>query len=184
MTDQQQTTTGSPFWRRLFAIHAKDDRAALAKLRRAVASPIDGDVFAVLGDAVADVRDRDLDAHLFIACLFAIHPTRGSGESLGASMHRLRTKLKVGADSLDGRFAAILNSDGEDLPGRLRHVIRLLASHDVTVDYPRLLHDMLRWDGDDRRAQRRWARDYWTAPREAGDTESALDSDPAPAGSA
>lgn len=172
MTDQQQTTTDSRFWRRLFAIHRKDDRAALAKLRRAVASPIDGDVFAVLGDALGDVRDRELDTHLFIACLFAIHPATGSGESFGTSMHRLRGKLRVGADSLDGRFAAILNSDAEDLPGRLRHTIRLLASHDVRVDYPRLLRDMLRWDADDRRVQRRWARDYWTA-RERGEEDDA-----------
>jgi CRISPR type I-E-associated protein CasB/Cse2 len=175
MTDQQQTTTVSPFWRRLFAIREREDRAALAKLRRAVASPVDGDVFAVLGDALGEVRDRDLDAHLFIACLFAIHPTRGSGESLGGSMHRLRLKLKlrVGADSLDGRFAAILNSDAEDLPGRLRHIIRLLASHDVTVDYPRLLHDMLRWGADDRHVQRCWARDYWTAREEADEGRGA-----------
>ena len=107
MTDQPQSTTDSPFWRKLFTILQRDDRAALAKLRRAVASPIDGDVFAVLGDAVGDVRDRDLDAHLFIACLFAIHPARGSGAK--------RERFEDSNRYVRGRVIEALAS-GTDLP--------------------------------------------------------------------
>ncbi len=182
MADQPETKpTLGGFWSHLFRLYEQEDRAALARLRRAVADPVDGDVFAVIGNSMPpkisgrDISDRQIDAHLLAACLFAVHPTTVSAESerysLGASMRRLRVKLSVGGESLDARFAAILNSDREDLPSRLRHAIRLLASHDVPVHYPRLLSDLLQWGNEGRYVQRRWAIDYWTV-RDADESDT------------
>jgi len=180
MADQPEGKPLGGFWSHLFRLHERGDRASLAKLRRAVAEPVNGDVFAVIGNAMPskisgrDISDRQIDAHLLAACLFAVHPTvsaEPAGPSLGASLRRLRGRLSVGGESLDARFASILNSEREDLPSRFRHVIRLLASHDVPVHYPQLLTDLLKWDRDDRKVQRRWAIDYWVI-REAGESDA------------
>ncbi|MDB5033326.1 MAG: CRISPR-associated protein Cse2 family [Chlorobi bacterium] len=170
MTEEpQQPTPESRFWAHLYALHAADNRAALAKLRRGIADPAGPDVYATIGASIpGDLSNRDHDAYLLAACLFALHPTRGK-DSLGVSVRALRGRLSIGAESLDQRFAGVLNSDVEDLAIHLRHMIRLLASHEVAVNYPRLLQDICRWRNEDRIVQRRWARDYWSPQREEQD---------------
>ena len=58
---------------------------------------------------------------------------------------------------------------------RFKDALEVLASHDVPIDYPRLLRDMLGWDADDRHVQRRWARDYWTAREQDGEATDTSD---------
>lgn len=142
------------------------DRAALAVLRRGLNDfGRDFSIYTVLGPVLpADLSDRDIQLYLLAGCLFAVHPTpKGGAWSLGWTLNRLRSQLKVGQESLDKRFAALLNSDLEDLPIHLRHMIRLLQSRDgyFPVNYRHLLSDLLKWERDDRVIQRRWAQDYW-----------------------
>lgn len=159
-------------------------RQALAVLRRGLADPFhDLSVFQALRAAPRDdVEKWELDAHLLTACLFALYvqgrsvaelPRTSSltsrRQSLGASARLLYDRLPVGQESLEKRFAALLDSRPEDLPVRLRHLMQLLRAHDVPVYFTRLLHDLRRWERDARTVRREWAQDYWrpAAPSDA-----------------
>ena len=72
-----------------------------------------------------------------------------------------RLKDQSAGDGVERRFVALLNSDEEDLPGRLRHAVGLLKSKDIPVDWRQLLSDLLRWEYADRQVHRRWSRDFW-----------------------
>ena len=63
----------------------------------------------------------------------------------------------------------MLNAHHDDVAQHLRHVIGLLKSKDIAVDWSQLLWDLRGWDGDERKVQRRWARGFW---RRAEDDES------------
>jgi len=141
-----------------------DARARLARLRRCLSRQGAGyealrEVGAFLPD---NLSERYLDAYLLVAALFAHHPASSKSRSLGAAFKKLRAMLSAGVESLDRRFATLLESDPDDLSFRIRQLIQLLKSKEIPVDYGRLLHDLIRWDHPDRPVQRQWARDYWT----------------------
>lgn len=153
-------------------------RAALARLRRATAGDprYDPRVFEAVGAALpAEARGWDLDAHLLTACLFALYVQGrdalpegrlpGRRGSLGASACFLRRKMerdgKAGAESLDRRFTALLETPAEDLDVRLRRLLHLLRSHDVPIRFDLLLSDLRQWKWGRRYVARRWAEDYW-----------------------
>ena len=163
--------TDDDFVRGLQRLAARDespDRAALARLRRSLAQRgVDYSALRDAGDLLPTDHDidRDLDTYLLVAGLFALHPQPNGTGSLGQALHALRRKLSVGQESLDLRFSALLDSDHEDLPYRLRQLVQLLASRDVPVNYFQLLRDLRAraWEAESRWVQRRWAQDYWTA---------------------
>ena len=140
------------------------NRAALARLRRSfdrtgIAYTALSDVGRLLPD---DVKNHDLDAYLLTAGLFALHLQNGKAGTLGESLRTLRRQQSVGQESLDRRFTAVLNSDAEDLPYRLRQVMHMLKQHNVPVNYFQLLRDLKAWNAESRYVQRKWATDYWT----------------------
>lgn len=172
------------FARRLKGLAERHDgvaRGALAAMRRGLgkepgeAGEALRAIFPLLPAGLAMAQE---DAYFLIASLAAWHPlhwTPNDGarqpSSLGASFAWLQRDQ--GGESVERRFAALLNSHPDDLPGNLRNAIGLLKAHDVRVDYARLLRDVQEWDADDRRVQREWARDFWAGRRpEAEDTES------------
>lgn len=65
------------------------------------------------------------------------------------------------SSSIEKRFVALLESDGDELAWRLRHVVQLVASDGIAIDWPGLLKDLLAWDAPSRAVQSRWARAYW-----------------------
>lgn len=157
------------FFDHLITLRKRDtgpDRAAMARLRRSLGvEGMDYSALMVVGAHLpADLLDRDLDTYLLVAGLFALHPDPGGAGSLGKALQQLRKALSVGAESLDRRFAALLDSDWEDLPYRLRQIVQLLESKKVPVNYTILLGHLKTkaWESEDRWVQRRWAREYWT----------------------
>jgi CRISPR system Cascade subunit CasB len=106
---------------------------------------------------------------LLIASLFALWhqggrlAVRRPAESFGGSYGRMRTSDS--SESLEKRFAALIDSHPDDLSDRLRHAVTLLRSKDVGINWKNLLRDLLGWSGDQRLVQRRWARDFWGATR-------------------
>lgn len=64
-------------------------------------------------------------------------------------------------ESIEARFIALLNADADDLADHLRHVISLLRAHDKPIDWRRLFSDLLRWDDQERKVQKSWARDFY-----------------------
>src|SRR5262249_46850809 len=162
------------FAARLEQLARDEDRATLARLRRGLGKDLgfaperDGWVIARLPESLPN---RTLEAYCLVAALFALHPQAGGAESLAASFaawheqERLRLGKSPGErlENVDRHFVALLNSDPEDLPGRLRHAVSLLKAHEVPVNWGQLLRDLLLWDHPDRLVQVRWSRHYWAA---------------------
>lgn len=73
-------------------------------------------------------------------------------------------------DGIDRRFERLLDADNQQLPFYLRREIQFLATAGRKLDWAQLLHDVLQWHHADRHIQRRWAREYFTAPAETEST--------------
>ena len=156
----------------LFKLAGRDDRAALAQIRRAHTEGTDEAMLRVIGAAVPEtVGGAWLDAYLLTAGLFASYTTGAKDIPSAARLGRRRSlggsaRLARGtgaSESFETRFAALLARPLQDLPEELRRVLRLLRSHDVPVDFTQLLRDLLRWEHPDRLTQRQWAQDFWQA---------------------
>lgn len=92
----------------------------------------------------------------------AVRQGKGPPLSLPAAMRRVG--ILTGSSSIELRFNHLLAADQEELPMRLRPVVRLLASHGLSIDWPLLLDDLLRWDHPDRFVQIRWSSVFWDTP--------------------
>ena len=141
------------------------EAGTLAKLRRGLtehSGERDVWVYAHLGGASPEQEEPAA----LVASLFALWHQGGRGrtqrapDSFGGSYGRLR--VITGAESVEKRFAALIDSHPEDLPARLRHAVSLLRSKDIPIKWEQLLRDLLWWAAEKRPVQRRWARDFWT----------------------
>lgn len=154
--------TDEDFVRDLIAMHKRDladDRARLARLRRGFSRR--GPDYSLLRELPPlPAGEQDIERYLLIAFLFALNP--GQGEAPGKALRSLRDSLSAGAESLDQRFAALLNSAYDDLPYRLRQIVQMLKSREISLDYRQLLRDLRHWDHPDRHTQRTWAKAYYT----------------------
>jgi CRISPR system Cascade subunit CasB len=151
------------FVRQLHRLREADDRAALAHLRRGLGKPLgasaqrDAILFRCLGPETTKVER----AASLIASLFGSHSAGGGRGGMGTAFARL--KFAGNSEGVGKRLMALLNADREDLDNHLRHAVSLLKSHDIPIDWRRLLNDILRWDKDERPVQREWSRQFWTA---------------------
>lgn len=147
-----------PFIRSLYALAQREDRAALAELRRSLTSPLAAMPY-VVPFLAKDASDRDERALALVGALFALHPKRG--ESTLA--HALR-ELAANSDSVAQRFRALLDAEAEDLPVHLRHAVSLVRGQEIPLDYDDLLRTVRFWGDPEKSRQRAWARDFF-APR-------------------
>lgn len=76
-------------------------------------------------------------------------------------------KDMMNSDSIEKRFITLLDSDGEQLPHRLRQMCALLK--DSPVDFPKLLDGLLFWNAPGKKTQWRWARDFYGKPEKEKD---------------
>jgi CRISPR system Cascade subunit CasB len=158
----------------LEALVERDDRAALAALRRGLGRP-PGTVADVQPHVARFLPDRPSpadDAYYLVASLFALHP-QGSWRrtpeqrgfsNLGASFALLAASDRArggSGESVGKRVVALLNAHAEDLPEHLRHAVSLLKAHDVKLEWRQLLRDLRDWEHESRRVQRNWSRAYW-----------------------
>jgi CRISPR system Cascade subunit CasB len=96
-----------------------------------------------------------------VATLFSLYPRSarpGKEENLGATLARLDRKKVGGAER---HIMAILGAHREDLDAHLRRVVLLARSHEVAIDYHRLLRDLRWWTTDTGNVQRAWSLDFW-----------------------
>lgn len=139
------------------------DRAALAHLRRGLGKkPGESmEMYRYVGRFVGEKTNRSYDRAVFLtAALFADYWDAGQNAgNLGHSVKMLAQK--TGSDSIEKRFVALLDADGEDIHYYLRQIIALLKSHAIPVNWNRLFDDITYWDYPERRVQKRWARSFW-----------------------
>lgn len=168
------------FIRQLESLHPPNNpdgirRAELARLRQGLGKPATDTIVRLGWLFPLNRSKREVEAAVLVAGLFATNPTAGGSGTLGKALRRYRDATGA-EESADKRFAYLVDSDAEDLPDRLRQVVKLLKAKDVAIDYRRLLEDLLAWNWESRKVQWDWSRDYWKAladePDDDADTES------------
>jgi CRISPR system Cascade subunit CasB len=176
-----------PLVARLVQLKERDDRAALAALRRGLGKPAGTvpEMFPYVEPFIpVNEYESNVDAAYLVASLFGLHPNHGEPaeevrsrqqRGFGTSLARIRRR-EGSVDEDEGvarRFGALLNCDSEGLPTHLRHLMTLLHSRspDTPIDYGQLYNDIVRWEAADRRVQRDWAAGFWR--RSATSTDDA-----------
>ena len=156
----------SPLVDQLVRIAERDDRAALASLRRGLGKPPGAatEMFAYVApfvpSAAAD-HGEDWPWYL-VASLFGAHPCHAESGNFGDSFRKLPAN-----ESRNLRFRALVEAETPDeCAAHLRHATRMMASHAVGVDYHRLLAHLRHWEAPDRWVQRKWSWRYWGAGKE------------------
>lgn len=126
-----------------------------------------------------EARRSQRDAMYLVAGLIAHCKTpQAKDRSLGAAAAKLRDpKAKPGADPIERRFRALLESDTEALPYTLRRFVILLDSKSTGLDWERLLRDVERWGHPNSYVQQAWARDFYRAPTTTDTSEETTSSE-------
>lgn len=151
------------------------DTGELAMLRRGCGerAPVEGRCPWLLGL----IRGAASEATAFLAAsLLAQYKTT----DIRADRHRAEGNFGItwkraisgtDSESIRRRFHVLLDADYDpwtgdgDLPYRLRQMVRYAASKGVGVDWPTLLADLKYWNHPEKRAQKRWARAFFTTER-------------------
>ena len=174
MPEQHPDASAAGFLARLGRL----DPGGLAQLRRASGQPLAearsgySVFFALLPPSVE--RAREQERYFLVATLYALttrggeHDRQHGGVSLGAALGWVRQALLAATGqrpdariSLDRRFAALCDADADQLPFRLRQIVRLLYAQGQTLDWARLLRDLDMWEHPEHRVQKRWTREYY-----------------------
>jgi CRISPR system Cascade subunit CasB len=166
-----------------------NDRAAMATLRRGLGKP-PGAVYEMDRYVLKFISGQtaNYEPYYLVASLFALwHQGRESTapsphSNLGASLRALVDKeAEDGAREavekrIERRLVALLNCHRDDLPDRLRHIVSLLRSEDIPINWAQLLKDIHDWDRESRSVQRDWSRAFWTRAA-AGDRPATIDNE-------
>jgi CRISPR system Cascade subunit CasB len=175
MTEQlSEAAASASFLRRLGRL----DPGGLAQLRRCAGQPLAkarggaNVFFALLPPSIERVREQE--RYFLVATLYALttrggeHARQSNGMSVGTALGRLRQAQLVATGlrpdtrvSLDRRFATLCDADADQLPFRLRQIVRLLYAQSQTLDWERLLRDLAGWEHPEHWVQQRWMREYY-----------------------
>jgi CRISPR system Cascade subunit CasB len=141
-----------------FAKEGNEDRGALADLRSGLGKE-PGQMARVHKHVVPWLPERRYDDRWYYvtAALFGSFPKHRGGFSVGRAFKPLREK----SDSMEARFVALLNAHPDDLDDHLRHAVSLLKANEQSIDWFRMLEDLLQWDHPEGHVQLRWARDFY-----------------------
>jgi CRISPR system Cascade subunit CasB len=138
------------------------DTGEKARLKRnagftlAEARDVLGVFYRLLPPTVSRAQYED---YFLVATLYPLAEGSGRHRDLGATLRAARSDTN--AKGIDRRVEALLDAEGEQLRFRLRQAIRFAQSSRVTVNWPQLLRDVLRWDHPARFVQQRWAESYF-----------------------
>lgn len=143
---------------------AKQDRGALAALRRGLSPATVVDAWPVVARLGGDIGQPGESPHVDIAALFASHPIESTARNFGEACRAIAwdTQRHELIESHERRFRRLLAADSAaDLSGQLRTWVRLAASQGVGINYESLFADLWnwRWYAADIRVQ--WARSFW-----------------------
>jgi len=159
----------------LAGLAEREDRAALAHLRRGLGKPpgMAPEMFSHVVPWTQKLPEWHANLYYLVASLFALNPRSADKGNFGDACRQTHRCIRTdrgggdeeGIDSLEGRFVALLNAHPDDLPEHLRHAVALADSNEVDVNWAQLLHDLRYWSHPDRFVQRQWANSYWGGER-------------------
>src|SRR5262245_13745424 len=169
-TAKAQPGKGQQFISYLKELADKEDRAALAALRRSLGKSPGEAADAHRYVLRFNPEQRDEWAYYLVAGLFAMHPESWQHKeddnrltNFGASFAWMKSKADNDS-SIERRFVALLDCHTDDLAEHLRHAVNLLRSNKsevILVDWLQLLRDLRNWNHEGRFVQRNWARAFW-----------------------
>lgn len=177
MSAVAQASHDEQFINALEELIRKDDRAALAALRRGLGKQ-PGAAMEMHRYVVPHLYGvYDEKPYYIVAALIGLYPiiswsssTNRQDNSLGASLSLLKDES---GDSLERRFVALLNAHLDDLPDHLRQAISLLKSKEKPVNWLKLLKHIKGWDSEDNWVQRKWAKGFWSQDQSKDDNSAA-----------
>lgn len=181
-TSTKPTTSNPSFITWLLGLAHREDRGRLAALRRGLLLEPHQfyELYRVIPAPFLDEHPAEVARRLAVAVLFATHPLTFSDEqlqqrrrNLGESLRMLASKQTGGQldphegppEPLKRRLDVLLAARPEELFDHLRHVIRLLKSHEIPVDWTQLLWDMRQWESEGRPVQWRWSQSFYVGER-------------------
>lgn len=160
-----------PFIARLQELANRQERGALAALRRGLGQPpgTTPEMYRYVEPFLVQNRSLEQErAYYLVASLFALHPVSINYGNLGAHLRACEPRDKPASDALERRFTALLASHPEDLPDTLRQAVSFLKSKEQQpVNWNQLFWDLQKWDSEDRRVQKGWANAFWGRERSA-----------------
>ncbi len=142
----------------------RDDRAALAHLRRGLGRPPGTvvDMFPYVARWVPPEAPRAVEeTHYLVAAFFASHPAPGGTGNLGDCFRRVVRDDERSAPAVERRFAALLAAHPDDLDFYLRQAVSFLRTKEMPIDWHQLYQDVRWWGDPAKRVQRNWARSFW-----------------------
>jgi len=151
-----------PFVAYLQGLAEREERGALAALRRGLGQP-PGTVPAMYPYVVPWLPQESgawrEAPYYHVAALFALHPAAGGSGNLGAAFRLARGEEEN--EAIERRFTALLAAHPDDLPDYLRQAVGFLRSKEVPVDWNQLFLDIQHWSHPERIVQKDWARRFW-----------------------
>src|SRR5690606_34935040 len=155
------------------AANPHDGRRAMAVLRRSLAYPPGSHMpsFEFIEPLVAEATEREREATYLTASLFSVHPRHKNGqrwENLGTSARKLVDARGNRGKSIQIRFERLIERHWPDLHQHLKDFVTLLKSHDIAIDYGRLLKDLIWWGRGKatNRPEIMWAREFFKTSRD------------------
>ncbi|MCL6649912.1 MAG: type I-E CRISPR-associated protein Cse2/CasB [Chloroflexi bacterium] len=149
----------------------RDDRGAMAALKRSLAFNADelGDVraYRYVEPFVQGESEWRRHVYYLVAGLYALHSEEGE-QSLAEVLSDLWQREQQ-LRSLESHFRSLLESDPDQLPDRLRRIVTYVRSKGASLNYERLLGDLLHWKSQNRWVQQRWARQFYRGVQVGGE---------------
>lgn len=157
MSDEPEVSKTANFITRLEKLDAGDR----ARFRRNAGNTLAeahntlGLFYKVLPQGVPAYQE---ETYFLVATIYPLAES-GSQKDFGSSLFSAKT-LK-NSKGLDSRVENLLDADFTQLHFRLRQTVKFLRSSRVTINWQKLLDDLLSWEHPDRFVQQRWARSYF-----------------------
>lgn len=159
-----RTSKVKEFVSRLERLVEEGDSATLAQLRRSLAFEPGTYVYAFpfVERFTVGLSPERRKLYFLIAGLLALHPesNKNPREDFGRTLQRLYLEQDK-SPSTERRFLALLEADDDQLPQHLRQLLNLLKAKGLTVNWERLLQDLINRQYHPEETKRRWAQSFY-----------------------
>lgn len=106
------------------------------------------------------------EAYYLVAALYAM---KDGAYQEGRTLAQALREASQDSANVEKRFLALLDADRDQIAFRLRQTVGLVEGG---LDFARLLDDLIYWFDSERRVQARWAREFYGAGSEIGESRS------------
>jgi CRISPR type I-E-associated protein CasB/Cse2 len=157
------------------AIPAHEDRAALARLRRAQKPEGYVEAYRYIMEYVEGADKKQLDAYILVASLFGHNP-RNSNERYRNIGNVCREIADTPVDDAsERRFLALLQADRPELKVGLYRMAKMADRKGLAINYTQLFWDIENWDDPKGNVQKQWAGSFYPPEKNTSVAEAAAD---------